>query len=181
MQMKDRDDANSDTTLATRSITFDQHRAQSAASGKTTSEAGTKNDASENDEPSQAKKLAKLIACLPRPLSVKDFSVSHGGDMYNDTALHLLHKMPDEKLEACLTHLLSAGADINARDYEGDTPLMYAACFGNAKYFSLLMQHRADLTLKNGSGRTALERAMKRKQKDIVEMLGGKLKDWYKF
>jgi ankyrin repeat protein len=45
--------------------------------------------------------------------------------------------------------LLRAGADINARDRDGKTPLMIAVVNGHQPLLETLLENNADLTIKN--------------------------------
>jgi ankyrin repeat protein len=52
---------------------------------------------------------------------------------------------------------LAGAADVNARDTEGSTPLMYAALYGSdTACIRLLLERGADPDASNGAGGTAL-------------------------
>jgi tankyrase len=57
------------------------------------------------------------------------------------------------------TALLSSGANVNAANRWGNTPLHLAAVYerGKQPMVDLLLAHGADPTLRNSDGRTALE------------------------
>ena len=55
--------------------------------------------------------------------------------------------------------LLDAGADVNARDHFGDTPLMVACAKGFGGMAAFLLERGADPARKDQEGRTARERA----------------------
>lgn len=62
---------------------------------------------------------------------------------------------------AVVNRLIEAKADVNRKDSFGMTPLLYAAGRSNGKIVQLLLLHRADTTVTNKSGQTALEIAKK--------------------
>jgi len=51
--------------------------------------------------------------------------------------------------------LIDAGADVNAKNYNESTALIYAATFGQKEIISLLVASGADITIKDSSGYTA--------------------------
>lgn len=55
-----------------------------------------------------------------------------------------------------LNALLTAGADVNAKDERGITPLMYAAWVGSTEAMARLLDRGADPNLASGTGATAL-------------------------
>jgi ankyrin repeat protein len=52
--------------------------------------------------------------------------------------------------------LISAGANVNARDEKGATPLIWAAISGRPQVVEILLAHGADGKVKNKDGLTAL-------------------------
>src|SRR5450432_3009226 len=67
--------------------------------------------------------------------------------------------------------ILASGADINASDSFGWTPLMIAAKNGSTELVQLLLTSGADPNRENSTGATALYLAVKRGHIDIVELL----------
>ena len=71
--------------------------------------------------------------------------------------------------------LISHGADVNAREVDGETPLMVASYFGNAKVVEALLDAGADKELKATSGwaegKTALVIARDMNKGDVVAIL----------
>jgi len=69
--------------------------------------------------------------------------------------------------------LIDAGADINAKDVRGMTPLMLAVAsdFADPAIVRLILSKAADVNLKSNVGETALDWAMKFKVPAILDML----------
>lgn len=83
-----------------------------------------------------------------------------------------LHIAPEAMLHGVTALLLVKGADPNARDDLGRTPLMTAARTGDLKSVQHLLKHRADPNLATDKARwTALMWAARRGQLDIITAL----------
>ncbi|HEX5604784.1 MAG TPA: ankyrin repeat domain-containing protein [Pyrinomonadaceae bacterium] len=67
--------------------------------------------------------------------------------------------------------LLNAGADVNVREHEGETPLMYAAVAGKTEVVKLLLDRGADINAVSLNNETALARAVGVNQYDAVKLL----------
>jgi uncharacterized protein len=66
--------------------------------------------------------------------------------------------------------LVARGADVNAVDDDGETPLMLAAEHGDSDLVSALLDNRADLNRKDHTGKTARDHAKSADQgKDIKQ------------
>lgn len=68
------------------------------------------------------------------------------------SVLHLAASRPDDDPRAAEL-LLKAGADVNAADKWGNTPLFYAYAAGNQKILDFLLKHGADPGAKNRDGK----------------------------
>jgi ankyrin repeat protein len=68
--------------------------------------------------------------------------------------------------------LLTRGADVDAKDRDGDTPLHDAAFRGHEKIVGLLLAHGADVGAKNNAGRTPRDEALRRWHKEVAQLLG---------
>ncbi|MCX6992386.1 MAG: ankyrin repeat domain-containing protein [Kiritimatiellaeota bacterium] len=66
---------------------------------------------------------------------------------------------------------LQRGADINAKDKDGYTPLMAAAINGNLDVVKVLVDKGADVNARAEDGNTALELAKVNRHPDVVEFL----------
>ena len=67
--------------------------------------------------------------------------------------------MEDLKSEVCDEHakiMIEAGADVNARDKQGITPLMFGSAFSTPELVKLLIAKKADVTAKDEEGNTPL-------------------------
>ena len=67
--------------------------------------------------------------------------------------------------------LLSYGADPNAKNEDGDTPLHHAACFGGKWLCWLLLTYGADPNAKNEDGVTPLHEAAGRERVAVCQLL----------
>ena len=72
---------------------------------------------------------------------------------------------------ACLELLRDAGADLEAADGDGMTPLHYAARRGDTKIVSLLVEAGVDVDAKTPDGDTALYLAVRHRATSCVEVL----------
>jgi uncharacterized protein len=63
----------------------------------------------------------------------------------------LILAIKDNNIEAA-KRLVEVGADVNIRDSEGITPLMYACMIGNSELVKQLVSKNADLAAQNNDG-----------------------------
>jgi len=75
------------------------------------------------------------------------------------TATKQLHKAVQERRSPAVQQLLVAGADANAKDGLGWTPLHWAAEIGDAELVALLLSHGAAPDTRDATDATALHRA----------------------
>jgi cytohesin len=73
-------------------------------------------------------------------------------------------------IEAVKQHL-AAGADVNAKGFEGWTPLYDAAERGRKEIVELLLAKGANVNAKIEDGRTPLHRAAREGHKEVAELL----------
>ena len=67
--------------------------------------------------------------------------------------------------------MLDSGADVNAKDKDGWTPLLWAAYNGNAEVISVLLQAGADVNAKKNNGDTPLLSAVLRENIELISVL----------
>jgi ankyrin repeat protein len=67
--------------------------------------------------------------------------------------------------------LIRSGADVNAGNNEGETPLMIAALKGNPDNVKLLLNAGANINARDQRGETPLKHAMERNHSEVIEML----------
>jgi ankyrin repeat protein len=84
------------------------------------------------------------------------------------TALHAALAGPDPGIAATL---IAAGADVNAAQQGGVTPLQEAAHIGDANLVRLLLDHGANVSGADDRGRTAADYARERGHTAVLELL----------
>jgi ankyrin repeat protein len=94
------------------------------------------------------------------------------------TPVNLNHGMVNMDLYAALygdlpevKRLLTAGAEVNAKDMHGATALMYASRGGHRKVAELLLARGAEVNAKTTDGRTALMLASESGHRKVAELL----------
>ena len=75
--------------------------------------------------------------------------------------------------EAIARILIAGGADVNARDSEGETALLYASGAGSASVIRLLLSAKAEVNIQDRKGETALMEAAWKGHSQVVQDLIG--------
>ena len=92
-------------------------------------------------------------------------------EMKNKTALHIACKVGDEEV---IKLLVEHGADINACDGDGFTPLQLAAIHGNMQVVKKLVELKVDVSLTTADGKDAADYAQMNEEPEIEEYLKSK-------
>lgn len=101
----------------------------------------------ENSDTLHTKKNMAAVERYESILWLLDPQAMINGQLIKGTALGDFKKAKDA---------LEKGANVNARDNQGLTPLMYAAANGHEEILELLLEYNADIHARNKKGRTAL-------------------------
>ena len=107
------------------------------------------------------------IACSQTIPAAQNKPQNHAQD---SSTLSIFRAASDGNVTA-VQNLLNAGTDVNAREHEGETPLMYAAVAGKTEVVKLLLDRGADINATSSNHETALARAVGIKQYDTVKLL----------
>ena len=89
------------------------------------------------------------------------------------TVLHIASKKNNEP--EIINLLVKSGANVNAQDAEGFTPLHMAAIHGNLKIVKKLVDLEADVNIVTTDGKNAAELAHLNEELEIEEYLGSKM------
>jgi len=85
-----------------------------------------------------------------------------------DTALHIVTRRSDA---SWMGFLIQKGANINAKDSAGDTPLIIAAISRFSEGADILMRIKAQVDIQNRLGETALIKAVQNRDATIAKLL----------
>jgi ankyrin repeat protein len=115
--------------------------------------------------------------CGETPLHVAAANHIHGG-YWGDSVVQFGGKGEAHDAKGTLQELLDSGADVNARNASGQTPLFTAVWYMEGAGAEALLKKGADVNIKDDSGKTALDYA-KETEKDIPIRMMTKLFEKY--
>ncbi len=84
------------------------------------------------------------------------------------TALHAAIESGDEEI---VNLLLNHGANVDAANAHGETPLFIAASMGKKPLVARLLQLKADPSIRDINGQSAIDAAKEANHPEVVEML----------
>lgn len=87
---------------------------------------------------------------------IADILLQHGADINKKSngvaQLHFAAQVPQNEKPILLKYFLEKGADVNIRDFQGNTPLFVANFAANKEVTDLLLKFGADPTIRNNKG-----------------------------
>jgi ankyrin repeat protein len=115
------------------------------------------------------------LACFFGRREAAELLLARGGEVntpahheFHVTSLHAALASPEPGFAAVL---IAAGADVNARQQRGMTPLHETAHSGYLDLTRLLLENGADPTLRNDAGQMPAEIARSRGHTEVAELL----------
>lgn len=118
--------------------------------------------------------LIGLFAFAEETASDVEFAVNKAGNKAEETSLKeeipLINAVRAGNAKQ-VKKLIKSGADVNAKDDEGKTALMWASMYGHNDMIKFLIKNGADVNAKDNNGNTALMFASKYGHDDIVKLL----------
>lgn len=107
------------------------------------------------------KRLDIVIELLHRNVDVNAITNFGSTALHTATSYYKQYNENECVISCVMVELLLAkGADVNAKDYEGKTPLRNAASKGHIELVKMLINAGADVNIMSIKGRTALHKAM---------------------
>lgn len=128
------------------------------------------NNQRKNEEEKKIAMFNLLISAHPdvnKLMSGTDSSILH----WALSAMNIMDKPYDSII---VQRLLSAGANVNAQDAKGWTPLMEIVVSDRIDIVKLLLKKGADTSIKNKDGKTALDIAIISKANNTIQYLKSK-------
>ena len=118
-----------------------------------------------------------LLACSQGRLEMIEIILNHCSltdivlcrDIYGQTSLH--RSIPSINCSKVVSYLVDRGAEVNAVDNKGQTPLMISIIAGSVQGVTALLERGADILMKDMEGNNAMHHIVTRNRKKILELL----------
>ena len=124
----------------------------------------------ENNRFDLAECILEIIGKIRRP-SHKRETISFSKQIIDHQGRTPLHKIISLKIFDSIPILVDKGANVNAVDSLGETPLLLSCKFGYIDAVQLLLNCNADPLITSGGGKNAIELSIHKEESDIVKLL----------
>ena len=131
------------------------------------------------EKPNLTKETPLMMAAFKGSFDLVKLLVDAHGVEINHPGWTALHYASTNGHTRIVEYLLDKGAYVDPESPNKTTALMMAARGGHIHIVKLLLDHKADFSLVNGAGMTAIEFAEQSNQKEIVEGLKSRWKKIY--
>lgn len=111
---------------------------------------------------------SNAIAKVTPLLIEKGADVDYADDDGNTALLAHTYRSCDKTV---IKELIRAGADVNEKNYAGDTALYYALCEGDCEVARLLIKKGADYNIANNKGETPVQIAVEKGYETVLELM----------
>ena len=118
-----------------------------------------------------------LLACSQGKMEMIEMMINHCNssdiiscrDLYGHTCLHCcIQSINSNKI---INFLIGGGAEINAVNNKGQTPLIISTIYGSTQAVTTLLEREADVLIQDIEGNNAMHHAVTRSRKKIIELL----------
>ena len=117
---------------------------------------------------------ALYLACTEGHMPIAEYLVGQGADVnetFGKRQRTLLHWAAEQSSTGLATFLISHGANVNAQQSDGSTPLLLAAKHGHHYLVQLLLKHDALVSPHNANRTTAQAAAKRAGHHDIAGLI----------
>lgn len=112
---------------------------------------------------------------FPKPdEDIVSMMINKGADINQPNSVYwtpLMYACQNNNYEIIEKFLSSEVIKVNHQDREGVTPLMLSCSVGDLKTIKLLIEHKADISIKDNSGKNALSYALTNNNSEVVSYL----------
>lgn len=118
-----------------------------------------------------------IIAVYNQQIAVAKYLIDHGADVnYQFTQGNALHGAAYKGYKDAAQLLVNYNIDINAKDANGSTPLIYATLFGHNQLAKLLLEKGATPLVKDQTGSSAYDYAQQLSNEELISLYSKHIK-----